>query len=120
MYEKITNDNVIMFAIKHYDNPQCEGEKEFYDDMKRFKYIKRLLRKHKDTNVLKERLLLNHIIILHNLFGAEACVTLLLFKIQREYWGTLKSFLLFLNIIRPDELKEVQEDKGVLGVLEKL
>ena len=120
MYDKITNENVIMFAIKHYDNPQCEGEKEFYDDMKRFKYIKRLLRKYRDTNILKERLLLNHIIILHNLFGAEACVTLLLFKFQREYWGTLKSFLLFLNIIRPDELKEVQEDKGVLGVLEKL
>ena len=120
MYEKITNDNVIMFAIKHYDNPQCEGQTEFYDDMKRFKYIKRLLRKHKDTNVLKERLLLNHIIVLHNLFGSEACVTLLLFKIQREYWSTLKSFLLFLNIIRDDELQEVIEDKGVLGILEKL
>ena len=120
MYDKITNDNVIMFAIKHYDNPQCEGEREFYDDMKRFKYIKRLLRKYKDTNILKERLLLNHIIILNNLFGAEACVTLLLFKIQREYWGTLKSFLLFLNIIRDDELREVKEDKGVLGILGKL
>ena len=120
MYDKITNDNVIMFAIKHYDNPQCEGEREFYDDMKRFKYIKRLLRKYKDTDILKERLLLNHIIILNNLFGAEACVTLLLFKIQREYWGTLKSFLLFLNIIREDELQEVIEDKGVLGILEKL
>ena len=120
MYDKITNDNVIMFAIKHYDNPQCEGEKEFYDDMKRFKYIKRLLRKYKDTNILKERLLLNHIIILNNLFGAEACVTLLLFKIQREYWGTLKSFLLFLNIIRDDELREVIVDQGVLGILEKL
>ena len=120
MYDKITNENVIMFAIKHYDNPQCEGEKEFYDDMKRFKYIKRLLRKYRDTNILKERLLLNHIIILHNLFGAEACVTLLLFKIQREYWGTLKSFLLFLNIIRDDELREVIVDQGVLGILEKL
>ena len=120
MYDKITSDNVIMFAIKHYDNPQCEGEREFYDDMKRFKYIKRLLRKYKDSNILKERLLLNHIIILNNLFGAEACVTLLLFKIQREYWGTLKSFLLFLNIIREDELQEVIEDKGVLGILEKL
>mgnify|MGYP001372836460 CR=1 FL=1 len=53
MYEKITSDNVIMFAIKHYDNPQCEGEKEFHDDMKRFKYIKRLLRKYKDTGILK-------------------------------------------------------------------
>ena len=120
MYEKITNDNVIMFAIKHYDNPQCEGEKEFYDDMKRFKYIKRLLRKYRDTNILKERLLLNHIIILHNLFGAEACVTLLLFKIQREYWGTLKSFLLFLNIIRDDELQNVKEDKTVSDILGKI
>jgi len=120
MYEKITNENVIMFAIKHYDNPQCEGEKEFYDDMKRFKYIKRLLRKHKDTNVLKERLLLNHIIVLHNLFGSEACVTLLLFKIQREYWGTLKSFLLFLNIIRKDELQQINHDVKVLEKLREL
>ena len=120
MYEKITNDNVIMFAIKHYDNPQCEGEREFYDDMKRFKYIKRLLRKYKDTNVLKERLLLNHIIVLNNLFGTEACVTLLLFKIQKEYWETLKSFLLFLNIIRDDELGNVKEDNKVLEILGKL
>ena len=109
-----------MFAIKHYDNPQCEGEKEFYDDMKRFKYIKRLLRKHKDTDVLKERLLLNHIIVLNNLFGAEACVILLLFKIQREYWETLKSFLLFLNIIRDDELKDVNENKKVSELLGRL
>ena len=120
MYEKITSDNVIMFAIKHYDNPQCEGEKEFYDDMKRFKYIKRLLRKHKDTGVLKERLLLNHIIVLNNLFGAEACVTLLLFKIQGEYWETLKSFLLFLNMIRDDELINIKEDNKVLEILGKL
>ena len=120
MYEKITNENVIMFAIKHYDNPQCEGEKEFYDDMKRFKYIKRLLRKHNDSGVLKERLLLNHIIILNNLFGPEACVTLLLFKVQREYWGTLKSFLLFLNILRDDELQNVEENIRVLEILRKL
>ena len=120
MYEKITNDNIIMFAIKHYDNPQCEGEKEFYDDMKRFKYIKRLLRKHNDTGILKERLLLNHIIVLKNLFGAEACVTLLLFKVQREYWETLKSFLLFLNILREDELKDVIESQEVLEILKEL
>ena len=120
MYEKITNDNIIMFAIKHYDNPQCEGEKEFYDDMKRFKYIKRLLRKYNDTGILKERLLLNHIIVLKNLFGAEACVTLLLFKIQKEYWETLKSFLLFLNMIRDDELKNIEEDNNVLEILGKL
>ena len=120
MYETITNDNVMMFAIKHYDNPQCEGEKEFHDDMKRFKYIKRLLRKYKETGVLKERLLLNHIIILKNLFGPEACVTLLLFKIQREHWEILKSFLLFLNILRNDEISEVEENTEVLEVLRKL
>ena len=120
MYETITNDNVMMFAIKHYDNPQCEGEKEFHDDMKRFKYIKRLLRKYKETGVLKERLLLNHIIILNNLFGPEACVTLLLFKIQQEYWGTLKSFLLYLNMIRNDELNEVESNEEVLEALRKI
>ena len=120
MYEKITSDNVMMFAIKHYDNPLCESEKEFHDDMKRFKYIKRLLRKYKETGILKERLLLNHIIVLNNLFGPEACVTLLLFKIQKGYWGTLKSFLLFLNMVREDELGEIIENKNVLDVLRKL
>ena len=120
MYEKITTENIMMFAIKHYDNPQCEGEKEFHDDMKRFKYIKRLLRKYKDSGILKERLLLNHIIILNNLFGPEACVTLLLFKIQQEYWGTLKSFLLYLNMIRNDELKEVESNEEILKVLRKI
>ena len=120
MYEKITTENVMMFAIKHYDNPQCEGEKEFHDDMKRFKYIKRLLRKYKDSGILKERLLLNHIIILNNLFGPEACVTLLLFKIQQEYWETLKSFLLYLNMIRNDELNEVESNEEVLEALRKI
>ena len=120
MYEKITSDNVMMFAIKHYDNPQCEGEKEFHDDMKRFKYIKRLLRKYKDTDTLKERLLLNHIIILNNLFTPEACVTLLLFKIQREHWETLKSFLLYLNMIREDELNEIEKNTEVFKILREL
>ena len=120
MYENITTDNFIMFAIKHYDNPQCESEKEFHDDMKRFKYVKRLLRKYKDSGILKERLLLNHVIILNNLFGPEACVTLFLFKIQREHWGTLKSFLLFLNMIREDELSDIEENEEVLNILRKL
>ncbi len=120
MYEKITSANVTMFAIKHYDNPQCEGEKEFHDDMKRFKYIKRLLRKYHETGVLKERLILNHIIIINNLFGPDACVTLLLFKIQREYWETLKAFLLFLNILREDELIDVKAKQEVVEVLRKL
>ena len=93
MYETINSDNVLMYAIRHYNNPQCEGEKEFEDDLKRFKYIKRLLRKYYDTGILKERLLLNHLIVLTNVFGTTALTTLLLHKIQKEYWSTLKSFL---------------------------
>ena len=120
MFDKITNENVMMFALKHYDNPQCEGEKEFQDDLKRFKYIKRLLRKYHETDILKERLLLNHFIVLNNVFGAEACATLLLFKIQKEYWSTLKSFLLYLNILREDELKDIEEDIKVQQVLKEL
>ena len=69
MFEKLTNDNITMFAIKHYDNPQCEGELEFHDDMKRFKYIKRLLRKYQDSGELKERLILNHMTVIYNVFG---------------------------------------------------
>ena len=120
MYEKITPENVLMFAIRNYDNPHCEGEKEFEDDLKRFKYIKRLLRKYYDTEILKERLLLNHIIVLNNVFGADACATLLLYKIQEEYWPTLKSFLLFLNILITDELPNVEENEEVYRVLKEL
>ena len=109
-----------MYAIKHYENPQCEGEREFHDDMKRFKYIKRLLKKYKVSGELKERLLLNHIIILRNLFGNEACVTLLLYRTQKEYLNTLRSFLLFLNMIREDELKEISLDYYALEILRKI
>ena len=120
MYEKINAGNVVMYAIRHYNNPQCEGEKEFEDDLKRFKYIKRLLRKYYDTGILKERLLLNHLIVLHNVFGSDAISTLLLYKIQEEYWPTLKSFLLFLNILTLDELPNVKKNEEVYKVLEEL
>ena len=120
MYENITINNFVMYAIKHYENPQCEGEKEFHDDMKRFKYIKRLFKKYTLSGQLKERLLLNHIIILRNLFGTDACVTLLLFKTQKEYLGVLKSFLIFLNMIREDELTDIESDSYVLEALRKL
>ena len=117
MYEKITPQNVVMYAIKNYDNPQCEGEKEFEDDLKRFKYIKRLLRRYYDTGVLKERLLLNHLIVLNNVFSMEAATTLLLYKIQPNYWPALKSFLIYLNSISDNELIEIEHDNDVLETL---
>ena len=120
MFEKLTKDNVLLYAIKHYNNPSCEGINEFYDDMKRFKYIKRLLRRYYDTGVLKERLLLNHLIVLNNVFSPEAATTLLLYKIQPTYWPALKSFLIFLNTIKQDELEEIQPDLKVLETLGKV
>lgn len=120
MFEKLTNDNITMFAIKHYDNPQCEGEVEFHDDMKRFKYIKRLLRKYQDSGELKERLILNHLIVVFNVFGAEAGSTLLLFKLEPEFWGVLKTFMVFLNMLPEGELEEVDEVEEIKKVLEKV
>ena len=120
MFEKITPDNVMMYAMKHYNNPQGDNEKEFLDDMKRFKYIKRLLRKYQDNGPLKERLILNHIIVLTNVFGNEAAATLLLFKIEREYWSVLKTFLQYLNILKEEELPNVKINKTLLSSLEKL
>ena len=120
MFEKITTENVRMFAMKHYNNPQCEGEPEFDDDMKRFKYIKRLLRKYNESGELKERLILNHMIVVYNLFGAEAGSTLLLFKIEPELWSVLKTFMVFLNMILEDEMEEVEEVQSIKEILERL
>ena len=120
MFENLTKYNITMYAIKHYHNPSCEGMSEFKDDMKRFKYIKRLFRKYKDTGILKERLLLNHIIVLNNLFGAEASSTLLFFKTEQEYWPVLKSFLEFLNIMPENDLQEVVTDSNTKQVLMEL
>ena len=113
MYEILTKDNIVMYAIKHYDNPSCSGMEEFYDDMKRFKYIKRLLRKYKETGTLKERLILNHIIVVNNLFGPEAATTLLFFKIEQEFWSCLKPFLEFLSLMPESDLTDIPSDNYV-------
>ena len=112
-FPKLTADNINMFAMKHYDNPTCIDEKEFLDDMKRFKYLKRLFRKFDTTKELKTRLILNHIIVLNNVFGPEASSTLLLFKIEKELWTYLKPFMELLNILPSNELKEIKNDELV-------
>lgn len=97
MQFELTEDNFIMYAVKNYDNPGCRGMEEFYDDLKRFKYIKRLLRKYNVGKDLRERLILNHIIVLGNLFGVEATTKMLFFKIEKKFWSQIKTFLVFLN-----------------------
>lgn len=95
-------ENFLMYAIKNYDNPACKGMSEFNEDLKRFKYIKRLLSRYKAGKGLKERLILNHIIVLNNLFGPDACVRMMFFKMEQKYWSEVKTFLIFLNLIPPN------------------
>jgi len=96
---ELNEDNFIIYAIKHYDNPHCKGMDEFMDDLKRFKYLKRLFRKYNSGKDLKERLILNHIIVIYNLFGAEAATKMLFYKIEQKFWSQLKTFLVFLNFM---------------------
>jgi hypothetical protein len=94
---ELTEDNFTLYAIKHYDNPACKGIAEFEDDLKRFRYIKRLFRKYTAGKGLNERLIVNHLVVIYNLFGPEAATRMLFFKIEKKYWSQLKTFLVYLS-----------------------
>lgn len=94
----LTKENFLLFAAKQYNNPSCLDTKEFLDDIRRFRYVKRLLKKYGQTGELAERLILNHIILLHNVFGS-GIVPMLFFEIDKKYWPQLKTFLIYLNYL---------------------
>ena len=119
-FSTLTPENINMFAIKHYNNPSCVDEQEFLDDMKRFKYLKRLFRKYDTSKELKMRLIINHIIILVNVFGVDAATTLLFFKIEREHWPLLKTFLVFLLFMPENDLVDIPIIHTVMGKLGKI
>ena len=96
MIENLNDDNFIIYAMKAYDRPNCIMS-EFEEDLSRIKYVKRLIKRYKTTGELKERLILNHIIVLSNVFGIEPSARMLFFKIDKEDYDILKTFLLFLN-----------------------
>ena len=120
MFKQITKDNWLLFAQHHYDNPTLELEKEFYEDLKRFKYLKRLFRKYVFTGDLNIRLVVNHIIVLQNVFGVDTAVTLLLYKLDTRFWPALKSVLDYLNYLYPHELQEIKADEKVKQILREL
>ena len=119
-FKHLTQENINMFAIKHYDNPSCVDEQEFLDDMKRFKYLKRLFRKFDTTKELKSRLIINHIIVLANVFGIDAATTLLFFKIDRQHWSLLKTFLVFLHYMPENDMTDVRLNQSVMAELGKI
>lgn len=95
MFEILNNDNFVLYAAKNYDNPHCGGSDEFFADIKRFKYLKRLFGKYERSGILQERLILNHIVVLYNMFG-DSTTRMLFFKLQ-GYHHYLKPFLILLN-----------------------
>ena len=119
-FSELTPENINMFAMKHYDNPSCVDEAEFLDDLKRFRYLKRLFRKYDTSGELKMRLIINHIIILSNVFGVDAATTLLFFKTEQEHWPALKGFLEFLNIMPENDLVEVASNTSIKQKLMEL
>ena len=109
IFDELTKDNWVMFAIKHYDNPTSVTYEDFEEDLNRFKYIKRLLRRYETTGELKTHLILNHIILMYNVFD-DAATPLLFFKIEATYWPILKAFLLFLNRLPETLNSEIDEE----------
>ena len=96
IFNELNEDNFLLFAIKHYENPQAVTKEDFEKDLNHFKYIKRLLKRYKREGELKTHLLINHFIILYNIFG-EATTPMLFFKIENDLWSSLKSFIIFLG-----------------------
>lgn len=116
---ELTEDNFVLYAIKNYDNPTCKGIAEFEDDLKRFRYLKRLFRTYSVGKGLKERLIINHLVVIYNLFGVPAATNMLFFKIEKKYWSQLKTFLVFLNYM-PEDLYDVPLDPIVIQALRKI
>ncbi len=121
-FDELNESNYIMFSIKHYENPQAVTQEDFYEDMKRFKWIKRLLNKYRNSGDLNVHLLLNHFIILYNVFG-EATTPLLFYKIDKDLWGVLKTFILYLERM-PEypktSLHDIPVDEKCLEILNDL
>lgn len=94
--EKLNEDNFLLYAMHHYDNPQCHNVQEFEEDLKKFLYLKKLISRYKNNGELRERLILNHIIVLYNIFG-DSATKMLFYKIDQEYWNILVTFLVYLD-----------------------
>ena len=122
IFKELNEDNFLLFAIKHYENPQAVTKEDFDRDLNHFKYIKRLLKRYKNSGQLKTHLLLNHFIILYNIFG-EATTPMLFFKIERELWSAMKSFIVFLGRFPEyphSDIHDIQVDMLCLTELYKI
>ena len=120
--DELNESNYLLFAIKFYDNPQAVTKDDFEEDLRRIRYIKRLLKKYKKEGVLRTYLILNHLTVLFNVFN-DATVPLLFFNLERDLWPSLKSFLIFLNRIPEyprSQMDDIEEDQYCLNQLQEI
>tara|TARA_Y100000590_G_scaffold121769_2_gene139451 strand:+ start:2232 stop:2561 length:330 start_codon:yes stop_codon:yes gene_type:complete len=108
-----------MYALLHYDNPHCKDIKEFFEDIKRIHYIRRLFKRYETDGILKDRLILNHLITFYNVFEAKAASRILFFRIEEKYHSALKTFLVFINKA-PEERNDISLDDVVINVLRNI
>ena len=121
-FNELNESNYMLFAIKFYDNPQAVTKEDFEDDLKRIKYIKRLLKRYKNTGELRVHLILNHLTVLFNVFD-EAAVPLLFYNLEEDLWSYLKSFLIFLNRLSEypqTEINLLKEDQNCISLLHEI
>jgi len=119
-FEQLTSKNFTLFAAKNYNNPQCMTQEEFEDDIQRFKYLKRLFNRYETNGELSERLILNHLIVLYNVFGIKAANHMMFYKIEEKNWPVLKTFLVYLNYLPEDQYVEVPLDEKIVEALRKI
>ena len=121
-FDELNENNYLLFAIKFYNNPHSLTKEDFEDDLKRIKYVKRLLKRYKATGVLKTHLILNHLTLLFNVFD-DATIPLLFYNLDKDLWPLIKSFLIFLNRL-PEypktSINNIKEDKDCLSLLQSI
>jgi hypothetical protein len=105
-FDNLTNDNIMLYLVKAYDKPNCIMS-EFNDDMKRFNYLKRLFQRYRKYDELREQLVLNHLVVIYNVFGPEVAARALFFKMSKEDYSALKTYLIFINCM-PEKIRGVK------------
>ena len=105
-FDDLTNDNILIYAVKAYDKPNCIMS-EFKEDMKRFNYLKRLFKRYRKVGELREQLVLNHLVVICNVFGPEVATRILFFKMAKDDYSALKTYLLFLSCM-PEKVRGIK------------
>lgn len=120
LFDEINDDNLLIFASRHYYNPKCIDVEEFYEDLNKFKYVKRLVNRYNESGKLAERLILNHLIVIFNVFGVEASIKILKYKLNDNHWKVIKPFLIFLNHIEPTDFIHIEMDDNIVQRLREI